>query len=573
MQNIFGSLKNVVYGIERDRYRSLKLRLFLTIGSIAGTPLLIIIIICYFWVFNIIDEEFRNNLRSQIENSQLSLESFLEEKISALRFLTDAYDVERLSDAEAFHAIFLKFKKEYGEVVDLGLIDSRGIQLAYEGPYALKGKDYSKQDWFQEITIRSIYVSDVFSGYRRIPHFVIAIKKEVPAQHTFYIIRATMDVETLHRFLAPIHLKEYDDTFIINREGILQTPSRFHGNIYEKALIGYPLPAQDFYFTNAKHQDGSRIILGYAQIKKSPWIITAVVKSTAASKIMELFTKDVGAVYLVFLLIIIGSALNAGISSSLVNRVREAEQKREAAIAETEHASKLASIGRLAAGIAHEINNPLAVINEKAGLMKDLLQLFGDFPARDKFSSIVFSITDSVDRCRMITQRLLGFARRMDVTLEVIDINETIREVIGFLEKEMLYRNVKLEMNLSENLHHVESDRGLLQQVFLNIVNNAIDALNEGGLIGITTRERDEHTIEVKIRDNGQGIPKEIIKHIFEPFFTTKEKGKGTGLGLSISYGIMQKLGGTILVESVPGKGTTFTVEVPIQANIDLRGL
>ena len=572
MQSIIRPFTNIVNAIRKDRYKSLKLRLFFYIGTLAGLPLLAIAMISYFWVFNILKDEFRDHLRWQMEDSQRSIESFLQEKLAGLRFLTNAYSLDELSDDTILHTIFAKFRKEFGEIVDLGLINAEGIQLSYAGPYHLKGRDYSNQDWFQEVSIRGVYISDVFTGYRKMPHFAIAVRKEMPGKHAFWVLRATVDVETLNRFLSSIQMKEYDDAFIINKDGILQTSSRFHGKMLERAALKFPVPAQDLSFMDYK-RDGVRLEVGYAHIKQSSWVLGMVVQSTASSKMIELFTKDVGTLYLIIVLVIMGSVANSIITSSVVNRVQEAEQRREAAIAETEHTSKLASIGRLAAGIAHEINNPLAVINEKAGLMKDILQLIGDFPNKEKFLSIVFSITDSVDRCRTITQRLLGFARRMDVSLEIIDINETIKEVIGFLEKEILYRNVRLDMNLSENLPKIESDRGLFQQVFLNIANNAIDALKDGGTLAIATGKKDEDTLQVIIRDNGHGIPKEVLKHIFEPFFTTKEKGKGTGLGLSISYGIMQKLGGTILVESEVDKGSAFTVEVPVKASIDLRGL
>jgi len=573
MQSILRPFTNIANAITKDRYKSLKLRLFFYIGTLAALPLIGIAMMSYFWVFNILKDEFRAHLRWQIEDSQRSIESFLQEKLSGLRFLANAYSLNELSDDAILHTVFAKFRKEFGEIVDLGLINSEGIQVSYAGPYHLKGREYSNQDWFQEVIIRGVYISDVFTGYRKMPHFAIAVRKEIPGKHAFWVLRATVDVEALNRFLSSIQLKEYDDAFIINKDGILQTSSRFHGKMLERAALKFPVPAQDLSLIDYKQEGGGRLEVGFARIKQSPWVLGMVVQSTASSRMIELFTKDVGTLYLIIILVIIGSIANSIITSSVVNRVQEAEQRREAAIAETEHTSKLASIGRLAAGIAHEINNPLAVINEKAGLMKDILQLIGDFPNKEKFLSIVFSITDSVDRCRTITQRLLGFARRMDVSVEIIDMNETIKEVIGFLDKEILYRNVRLDMNLSENLPKIESDRGLLQQVFLNIANNAIDALKDGGTLAIATGKKDEDTLQVIIGDNGHGIPKEVLKHIFEPFFTTKEKGKGTGLGLSISYGIMQKLGGTILVESEVDKGSTFTVEVPVKASIDLRGL
>ncbi|MDP2278537.1 MAG: ATP-binding protein [Nitrospirota bacterium] len=247
--------------------------------------------------------------------------------------------------------------------------------------------------------------------------------------------------------------------------------------------------------------------------------------------------------------------------SSLGLAIKRLHEKQEQLI-ETE---KLATLGKFSAGVAHEINNPLAIINEKAGLMKDIIELSADFPNKDKFLNILHSISDSVNRCRVITHRILGFARKTDVTTETINLNNLIREVLGFVEKELLFRNIRLEINLAENLPELEGDTIQLEQVFLNILKNAIDAVEEGGNIWISTDTKDDNTVSVSVKDTGHGIPKEMLVHIFDPFFTTKEKGKGIGLGLSITYGIIKRLGGNIFVESEPDKGATFTVELPIK--------
>ncbi len=227
-------------------------------------------------------------------------------------------------------------------------------------------------------------------------------------------------------------------------------------------------------------------------------------------------------------------------------------------------AEKLASLGRIAAGVAHEINNPLAIINEKAGLMQDILRMCGDFQHKEKFLNLLDGIMVSVNRCRTITHHLLGFARRIDVIVEPMDLNEAVTEAKEFLANDIVLKNIRAELHLGEDLPKIKSDKGLLEQVFLNVIKNAIDAVEEGGIVMVSTGVKDKNTAFVSIRDNGPGIPSDKLRHIFEPFFTTKERGKGTGLGLFVSYGIMKKLGASILVESEIGKGTTFTLEIPL---------
>jgi signal transduction histidine kinase len=255
--------------------------------------------------------------------------------------------------------------------------------------------------------------------------------------------------------------------------------------------------------------------------------------------------------------------------SSLERAVEEAVGKLYEKQAQLIAAEKLAILGTFAAGVAHEINNPLAIINEKAGLMKDILEMSENCKHKIKFLNLLDAIFESINRCGKITHRILGFARKTEVSIEIFDLNDLIKYLTVFLEKEIFYKNIRLELNLKENLPEVRSDKGQLQQVFLNIIKNAIDAVENGGLVAVSTDIKDENMVKVSIKDNGHGISGEDLKHMFEPFFTTKEKGKGTGLGLSITYGIVKNLGGNILVESEVNKGTTFIVEIPTNSELD----
>jgi len=157
---------------------------------------------------------------------------------------------------------------------------------------------------------------------------------------------------------------------------------------------------------------------------------------------------------------------------------------------------------------------------------------------------------------------MLKFARRMEPHLEGIDINDVLRESYSFIEKEALFNNVKVQLDLSPNLPVIKSDRAQLQQVFLNLMDNALDAVGQGGRVRVTSRA-DGSWLTVKVNDSGPGVPADLAGRIFDPFFTTKDPGQGTGLGLSISHSITQRLGGSLELENHPGQGATFVVRLP----------
>jgi two-component system NtrC family sensor kinase len=182
-----------------------------------------------------------------------------------------------------------------------------------------------------------------------------------------------------------------------------------------------------------------------------------------------------------------------------------------------------------------------------------------------ELSDAVNKIEHHVVRAKTVTHRLLGFARRMEPVSERVNINSVLDESIDFLENESRYRNIDIQTNYAPDLPLITSDPSQLQQVFLNIINNAIDAIGKDGEISINTKHLPKNNaIAIEITDNGPGIPKEALNKIFDPFFTTKEVGKGTGLGLSIAYSIVEKLGGRMMVASEEGKGTTFTIYLPV---------
>jgi signal transduction histidine kinase len=497
-----------------------------------------------------------------VSNTDRTLTFFIEERKYALDFIVKSHSYKNLSEPQNLAGILDSLKQTMGGFVDLGVIDDSGEQVCYVGPYELQGKNYNGEAWFQEVLERGLYISDVFLGFRGVPHLVIAIKHENP-DGSFYVFRATLDTNRFNQVLSQIELIGQGDMFLINHQGVIQTPSIYHGNVLNILDLKVPRFSDYAQVFNMKDGRGHSLIIGYSYIKGTPFILMNITRKNELMRPVyktNLLLVGFIAVSTTLILLVV-----MGVATRLVNEIYNADQQRVRTLREVEHSSKLASIGRLAAGVAHEINNPLAIIGEKAGLMKDIMLVEKGYPYQDKLMGLVDSIIASVERCGAITKRLLGFAKHLEVKIEPVDLAAVINDVLAFLNREASYRSITVTTALPEDLPRFESDHGKLQQIFLNLVNNAFAAMSDGGTLEIQARLEPDKEIVVTVRDDGCGIPEADMERIFEPFFSTKKEKGGTGLGLSITYGLVQEIGGTIRVESELGKGSLFTITLPIE--------
>jgi two-component system NtrC family sensor kinase len=562
--SFFGSLREFPdYAESPERYKVLRRNIVILMLVVTILPLVLMGLINHYLYRQTMHDEIVQPLKILVNKTKHSFELFLAERLSAVSFIASSHTCEQLADNNNLSRIFSVMKKEFSGVVDLGFLEPNGVQVSYDGPYKLQGKNYTDQDWYKEARVRGSYISDVFLGYRKLPHLVMAVERSVTGVCLGCVLRATIDTNRFMELIASMRLDPSGDAFLLNKQGVLQTPSKFYGQVLETFPMPLPPLSYEPNVLEKKDTNGRDVIITYAYFESLPFILMVV---KPRSQVMQAwYTLKTEAFYVFVIGVIIIFLAIYKLTDKLVKRLKESDLRKEVAYREMQETSKLASIGRLAAGVAHEVNNPLAIINEKAGLLKDLTEMTPDCPHREKLLAVTGTILQSVDRCRTITQRLLGFARRMDISIEMLNLNEVIEEVLGFLEKEALHRNIDLQLNLAQDLPRIASDRGQLQQVFLNILNNAFDAVRDGGQVAVTSFETDIDTVGVSVQDNGQGMTQETMTHLFEPFFTTK-KGTGTGLGLSITYGIVKKLGGDIKVKSQLGVGTTFTIFLPKKA-------
>lgn len=554
--------------LEFNRKQPKTRNLVLTVMLVTGLPLLFIGFVIFHQFGDVYRNKITDHLTVLVKKHSRSIDNFLTDRLGDIRVLARSHAVEDLANQVFLTEQLAILREEYGGVfVDLGLIDPQGVQHAYSGPFNLAKADYSKAVWFSETQRNLYYISDVFTGLWGSPHFIVAVK--ISWNDQGWILRATVNFNTFNALVFNIRIGKTGIAFILNKAGELQTNPNFeadsvssHTNFFnanlepDKVLIEQnpDVFGQDSIFAVTPLNNGRWVLIFQQEVSDvfATWNQTKTIAT-----LLFLFWAAVVALFTYF------------ISNRMIHRVEEVIIQKDKMSDQVVEAGRLASIGELAAGIAHEINNPVAIMVEEAGWIQDLLS--EDDPATpDNLTEIErasVQIKTQGSRCKEITHKLLSFARKTDPTIKQIDLNDLIKEIVTLVDQKTRYANVQIDTQLHPDLPPLWASGTELQQVLLNLLNNSVDAMDSsGGSIQITTQLSDGRIV-TKIADNGHGIAEANLARIFDPFYTTKPVGKGTGLGLSICYGIIKKAGGDIHVQSTKGTGTTFSIYLPIAKN------
>jgi two-component system NtrC family sensor kinase len=487
-----------------------------------------------------------------------SIETFLNGITTEISTLAHQYSLDELK-AGGLERAFRVVQQRGGMFTDLGIIDSNGNHVRYVGPYDLADKNYRDTEWFRQVVEKGVYISDMFLGFRMEPHFIVAVKR--PDEEDFWILRATVNTDYFSRLVDAVRMGKTGETFIVNGQGFYQTKTRSAGE-----------PLSPSGYLDLTPHEGIRV--HQVSIEETDYIYTTTwLDNPRWLLIFRQETSDVysplwKASFLGLLMFLVGAAgaslLAVAVARAQTNRIKRADREKDMLTQRLMVAGKAAAVGELSAGLAHEINNPLATIDTLQTLIQDIASgpslSDGD---RDEIIDSAQKIGKQVQRAKGIMQGLLKFSRRVESQPEFVDLNQLLQELAAVASTRAIVEGKRVDTDLEE-LPTILAPPAHLQQVFANLLNNALDAVSgkPDARVLLSSRLHDGK-IEVRISDNGCGIPEENLSRIFMPFFTTKPVGQGTGLGLAICYGLVQELGGSIQVESTLGVGTTFTVQLP----------
>ena len=563
--------KVMVGASEKDRYTGMKRMIFFCMILVPVIPFIAVLGIGYYHFTTSLETSTLASMNRIVEDHRQMIDTFLRERRGDLGFMLNTHSYEDLTDPEKFYAVFTQLQRYSNAFVDLGVFDQDGIHVMYQGPYRLVGIDYGREEWFRHVLKEGYYISDIFLGFRRIPHFVIALKRAESGKT--WVIRATIDTYVFNELVERVRIGKTGEAYILNAQGIFQTPRRSGGNLLAKDPddIHESKPHAGVRTFIRRDARGDECLFATTWLQEKEWML--VVRQETA----DVFKALRSATALILLIMILGgvtiTVLAYYLTRQIIRRMQRIDVEKQQLGQQLVRATRLAELGQMAAGFAHEINNPLQIMKSDRALIEMIfsdLKKKGDLKEPDvkDLEETLEQLKLQIERCSKITQTILEFGRKSEPTEKDVDLVAFISQVTSMITKKASVQGIRLKKEISEQTPLLRSDPSQLQQVLLNLLNNAIDAITErhgceGGELSIQAGPDTNGRVKISVTDNGAGISTENLKKIFAPFFTTKPPGKGTGLGLYVCYGIIEGMGGTMEVTSEKGVGTTFVVRLP----------
>jgi two-component system NtrC family sensor kinase len=530
----------------------------------------------YLYFSNFSNDRLKDTFQNQVEDHRKIIELFLKERVSDLEFAAHTQSLEFWHTQKNLISVLNALNRGGQFFIDLGVIGEQGKHLAYAGPFQLMDKNYSQEFWFKEVMKKGVFISDMFMGFRKSPHFIIAYLRQEGTHR--WILRASIDTEYFRSLVENVKIGQTGEAYLLNQSGLFQTNSRFSGKIMEKASF----PMGDFHKNSGIELIGGdgrdparpfpKQIVAYAWFKNPRWLL--VVKQDYAEAFKVVNRANWSALIFLHLSSLGIIIITIVVTYFIIKMIRRRDEKARELNDRLMQASKLASVGEVSAKVAHELNSPLGGILIYANLVLE------DTPPEDPKQKDLKEIIDQTLRCKEIVKDLLEFSRKASHRRVPCSLNQSIREAVDFLSKQALFQSslflgpivqpdIQVVQEVDPDLPLIEADPTRLNQVLVNLIINAVDAMEGKGTLTLRTYQNPlEKKVVLEVCDTGMGISPENIPKIFEPFFTTKEVGKGTGLGLSTVYGIVLEHGGTIDVRSTEGQGATFVISFPFQTDL-----
>jgi two-component system NtrC family sensor kinase len=536
-------------------FRSLWNLVVVSLLTAAFLPLLLLGSVIYVYTTAALKQNAIATLRLQVQDHRTVIDQFLAERASDLRLIAANVGLAQLTNAGGLGRAYRSLQHELACFTDLGVIDSDGNHRAYVGPYDLMARNYRDQFWFRPTVENGMFISDVYLGYRQVPHFIIAVKQQ--EAEGFWILRATVDADFFERFVASSAGDFKAEAYLVNREGAYQSRLRSAGTLMQPSPIQPIAP-----FDGIRIEERGGRIFAMAWHQTVPWV-----------SIVEANREDIFAdldrvrwislsTFILGTLLIIPTVL---LTTSRLVRMLETKRKDLRFLdQQLQHASKLASSGRLAQGALEDITDSLANIHSASQWLRELWKQRPQAePVPEEITGTLDQIDAEIHRSEKAVKRGLDLARPSAGPVCIdLNVRELAGELLDLMRRDLHFKRIHVKRDFPDPAATVCSEPDGLRQVLQNLISNAAAATPDGGEIEIGARVEGDR-LQLTVIDSGPGISAQDFEKIFEPLYTTRPAG--LGLGLTISRTIVERLGGTLSVRNAPGRGAAFTVELPLK--------
>lgn len=549
------------------KYRGIRRALLLSMIVVPFVPLIVAASIGYYSHVKTTERLALSAIRLAAVDHGDMITFFLDERRADLMESMDLIGkgIDDTAKARTMLAELRSFRRDMYS--DLGLIDPDGNQVAYVGDYPLENKNYKKTEWYRNTISNGYNISDIYLGLRGVPHLNVSVSRLIGRDK--WVLRATLRPGALRRLAEKVNIGDSGEAYIINSEKRLQTSRRSGGDIFDRDAYLYP-EQKGRVMTFSGIVNGEEYIFASTNLNNGRW------RLIVRQKRSEAFSTSSSALYLILAILVCGGSVLVLLAVFASNRVYDMLTRQADTVCALEaqfiRAAKLAELGEMSAGFAHEINNPLQIMKSDLVLLELLLQeeteKFGESENSAEIAEINRQLKLQIDRCAGITHEILNFGRARKPELEQISLVDYLPKVANLVEKKARLEGIRLVFNVDGRTPSVLADQGLLQQVMVNLLNNAIHAVveehgAEGGEIVVTSGQIDGGDALLRVSDNGIGIKEEDMDRVFIPFYSTKRDRNGSGLGLSVCHSIIDSLGGRLRVKSERHKGTEFSIVLP----------
>lgn len=547
-------------------FEKLKAKLIITLILISSVPLILFAVVIYEKEVKLVRKKALSHLETIVDQSTLMIAEFRLERIRDLSLV--AATTQGLGGLCGTTHL-RHFQAEYEIYRNIFMIDKKGRIVCQAIPALDPGAQFVDRSWFKAAVEGKSVIADTPSYERGGGRdLLIAIPVKSSNNRITGILGAVVDFQGITNIMKNTGIGKTGEIYLLNRDGVFLTTTRLG-----RSRAGETMPPELFaeYFNEVRTGEyvdyrGRSVVRVHRNLPDTGWYIVGEQDSAEVLKdIASLRNLFAG---FVALLIILITGTGYLISTRIVHLLRSAYAQKKDLEMQVIQKDKLASMGLLTAGIAHELNTPLASALLYTQMLKEDAE-----NARPASVEKLSSIEGEIKRGSKIVRNLLDFSRQSQTSSVTTDVNEVLDKLLDISEQLCADRGIEIRRNFEKNLPAAKGNASILHQVFMNIVANAVDAMENGGVLSVVTRYiAPLHRDIIEIQDTGTGIPEDLLNDVFDPFFTTKLSGEGTGLGLAISYSMVRKMGGNIRVTSTCNRegdgdfqttGTTFTVELP----------